>query len=737
MFDSVPPSRGAAPRALLAILALAGIAAIGTGWLLRSGSASQEPASGAPPPLAGDAPPQPDHLLERPGGPAGTGIEPAPDTSLRAPARVSAEAGGVTVQGVVRARDSGEPLSGFSLRLRRGEATDLTGSDGRFTLRLDTPRNGTVLAEAPAPWRMVESRQRFRSSELAASKEIEFLAWRTPGGRLPVILRDQGTGEPVPRFGLEVVQNGAVVARLESDEAGALTLPDPGDGGLTQLRLFDVEGTSGWSRLIPLPHTVAPAGGGEGEVAIPIGPTYRLAVELPEEYGPEDFMLSLSSYGSHTVVGFRGGAPVRMHGEPWVRFGPTRLSSPGPWQLTMQDAGGTLVARAAVDSITGVYPKTVALEFLAASSVQGFVRDPEEAPVAGQQLVMHHYDGAAYDRRGYWAKTDAQGRYAFLGLEPGSYALRLQLEAGVRGITHSFTLAAGERLEDDFVRAWPNPAGTIRGAVRSRSGTYHRSLQLTMMTDEITKHGEGYSLQTAVEWTEVDGNHEGSFVFDEVPPGVYIMRLWAPEDEDWEPRTFRVSPPQTGITFLLRDAQNSVPVTARVTDSATGEELASFLYWVEYRVPGTHGYGRQGGPVSSGSRFAHLASGVKTMRWIVGAPGYEPAHGDGTAFSPPLEPGQPWTLEVRLRPGWGMEIETVEDTPSEPPVPLAGVEVALDGRAVGTTNGDGRLWLSADDEPQQILLRREGWGIKTGVLDPESGQLRRFVLHGVVVLERR
>lgn len=56
---------------------------------------------------------------------------------------------------------------------------------------------------------------------------------------------------------------------------------------------------------------------------------------------------------------------------------------------------------------------------------------------------------------------------------------------------------------------------------------------------------------------------------------------------------------------------------------------------------------------------------------------------------------------------------------------------------MGTTNADGRLWLSADEEPQQILLRRGGWGIKTGVLDAESGQLRRFVLHGVVVLEQR
>jgi hypothetical protein len=358
-------------------------------------------------------------------------------------------------------------------------------------------------------------------------------------------------------------------------------------------------------------------------------------------------------------------------------------------------------------------------------------------PDTGVTHVPGPDHGAAYDRSGATTRTDEQGRYGFLGLEPGSYSLSLRVQAGRRKIAHGLAVAAGERHEKDFVLAWPRQGGAIRGVVRSQSGTYSVPLPLTMMTDGITTQGDGYSLQTEVKWTEVDGQQVGSFVFDAVPPGEYIMRLWAPEEEDWEPRTFRVNPPQSGITFVLRDVAKSVPVSARVMDATTGKELASYFYWVEYNMPGTPGYTRQGGPLRSGSRFVSFVTGAKTMAWIVGAPGYRPAQGDETAFSPPTEPGKPWTLEVHLQLGWGMELQTLEDTPREPPLALAGVEVTLDGRAFGTTNANGRLWLTADQDPEQIRLRKTGWALKTGVLDPENGALRRFVLHGVVVLERR
>src|SRR5215207_4334891 len=79
-----------------------------------------------------------------------------------------------------------------------------------------------------------------------------------------------------------------------------------------------------------------------------------------------------------------------------------------------------------------------------AVAVAGRVTDPAEAVVVGAVVVLKDASGA--ERR---AATDAEGRYSFHGLTPGTYSLRVEAEGFKPFERAGVEVVAGERKRLD------------------------------------------------------------------------------------------------------------------------------------------------------------------------------------------------------------------------------------------------------------------------------------------------
>src|SRR5687767_3759300 len=74
----------------------------------------------------------------------------------------------------------------------------------------------------------------------------------------------------------------------------------------------------------------------------------------------------------------------------------------------------------------------------------GRVTDPADAVVVGASVVLKDASGA--ERR---AATDAEGRYSFHGLAPGTYSLRVEAEGFKPFERGAVEVAAGDRKRLD------------------------------------------------------------------------------------------------------------------------------------------------------------------------------------------------------------------------------------------------------------------------------------------------
>jgi hypothetical protein len=154
------------------------------------------------------------------------------------------------------------------------------------------------------------------------------------------------------------------------------------------------------------------------------------------------------------------------------------------------------------------------------------------------------------------------------------------------------------------------------------------------------------------------------------------------------------------------------PWILRARDAASGEPVVNLR--VEYEAA-TFGFElwTYDGEVTLATNPAGTP-----FTWSLSTDGYRPARGDRDSFKTVTEEGRELHLcLVLLEPGWGTRARVTDEAGS----PVPGVPVLVDGDIAGTSEADGRLFLSHALRPRAIGVGAPWRLAPGGMVDPESG----------------
>lgn len=309
---------------------------------------------------------------------------------------------------------------------------------------------------------------------------------------------------------------------------------------------------------------------------------------------------------------FEGLAPgrytVRFTAEDGCGFsGTERTVARGGVQESETNVSGTRViavesGKTAASSHAGVVRLTAVSGRVWEDRNGDRIMDEGEMPMSG--LAVHLMDGAGRNILGS-TETDADGRFVFDHLKPGTYKLRvdareayvfsgaqegsalpLEQERDGRGYSQAFTLLGGVRAEN--IAYGLLTQGEISGMVwndENFSGTMDeteaglRGVQVTLLNEQ---GDEVASRQTV---------RSGEFVFDELMPDNYVLRVTLPEGylytvEGGESRATRTGTVETELPL------GNLPMGGALTDVRIGALQASTLggvAWMDQNDDGRHG----------------------------------------------------------------------------------------------------------------------------------------------------
>ena len=636
---------------------------------------------------------------------APTLLAPESDGGADGAAQPGAErAPGLSVHGKVLDELRREPVAGCEARLWTPAgiaATVTTGADGRFAFALpDAPDSDEALeawvqVAPPAGWTI---REEPVDIPPGAETPVELVfhavrdAERSP---LHLTVVDAASGEPVPHYAVRFYSSEGLSEVATSDAAGAIDTEIAYAAG----EVFYTEIDLGVADRSPHQHRFAHDGrASEGErrpLAVHIGATYLISVELPEAASPDRFFARVvpEAFAHLGADRFGHTAPLRGGDPLWARFGPfphhwfITDSRTGPYRLEIHDRHMRWFGGAPVLTVEGRHPGVVRIELVPLATLSGRVFEPSGAPVDGAHVRL---DPALAESDAWalaWQMTKINGAFLFKGIAPGTYVLRARTRA--RGFGEAQLVFDGERDVTRDIVLVPVPTGRVSGRVVSRTGTYvGRPWLFLEPRDEALA---GMRLRTMLRLVdEGAGPIEGKFDFGELPIGEYELTIGGAE-RIFEPEMIVITPPAEQLLFTCLDDVTVADLAFDARDARTGA-APSELY-LRYRLGDEIAeLGLEGE-----DPFGPTVREDQPLAWWLLAEGYRPAHGDLSAFH--LELGEPWSgakvARISLAPGWG-RIVRVED---ESGAGLAGAAVFLDGEQVAETGTDGCVVVGAEEAP--------------------------------------
>jgi len=547
------------------------------------------------------------------------------------------------------------------------------------------------------------------------------------GLRAPVhlLLVDQRTAEPVGDFSVEIRSLGGIEERTSSDPAGELRSATAFAPGALRAVLYDLPRDDAPTGLaVPFEH----AGLEQAqalELAIPIGPTYRVELKgaggVPLEWLGARLRLAgeaLRSADAEHLVPLRPGPPS------WVRFG-RGAARPGAdaahWTLEVQSRDGLWRGAAPVDSVVGIYPEVVSIELAPCALLKGRATFAGRG-VSGVEVALRKEDDAGVLRVD---RSSKDGTFEVRWLAPGAYALTATSAAYAR-VEARVLVERGGLLRHDLTLA-PKPiAGTVSGRLTSLTGGFgpagsdpggegvRRSLRISLRATD----GAGSSRATYPLWEEVAGRRVGRFEFRDVPEGEYELSPARYHNWSWEPERVVLTAPREGIEFVLQDAAEAADLALVATDATTGGALDGLrLHFSSARGPLTFD------GLRSGAVFLQEWPDDLAFEWILERDGYAPARGDATGAAPGAGQGpRRRTIEAALERGWGTTLVVVGLDQRAAERPLAGVRVLVDGDEAGVSDERGQLVLCRAARPARIAVEAPGWRPAGGDLDPTTGR---------------
>lgn len=562
------------------------------------------------------------------------------------------------------------------------------------------------------------------ASPAAPTARTEAPAASPAGTALPAIrvrLVDVHDRAPLPHYALRLVADGqdpgadaSPDTLVQSDDRGEFELDGRYRGGpLSLLALDDADGATPWrEQRLHVAADAWPPADRHLELELRCGPTYRLVfADAPPSLDgalaalTADPQLVFSSNPVRPSQRVRGGAL------PWVRFDPA-LAVPselgaGPITLVVADAAGTWVATGTVDSVRGVQANPVVLRSQPCGALRIAITEAGASPRGRYHASVYRRgdDGrpTGRDHTVQFAGGTAAARIPLLPI--GDYRVFVGGGEGTPTQAIDVAVRAGEetRAVADFA---PKAAGSsLRVVARSASG--ERDLGIVVVSccrpDGTSPHHAPADRR--------DGALE--FTFADLGPGEWVVRLQpTPHLPPWDRREHRVDAAAGTVEFVCldRDAPPPGHCALQIVDARdrpiAGAGVTTFVDGHQHFGSFTDSDGNVTvGPYLTG----------RTLQVLVRAADCEPAFVDVTPVVAPAT-----ATRVRLLPGWGTMFVVMTPDRGDG-VPLADVEVLLDGVAAGRTDRDGLLLVRSASPPRRIELRRAGYRYDYGALDAATG----------------
>jgi RNA polymerase sigma-70 factor (ECF subfamily) len=459
------------------------------------------------------------------------------------------------------------------------------------------------------------------------------------------------------------------------------------------------------------------------EFAIPLGPTYRLALALPPGVEVDSLLPKLKSANPKQAFDFAY-TTIRTGAEPWLRFRPTAslLEGAPPYRLELTSRDGLHFGAAEVPTNVGVHPELVRIALEPRARLTGKLR-ADTGKVLGGEWVRLAAPGASYastTNRPRAALTDERGVFSFNAIPAGSYTLSAEVD-GHAGATLEVTLVAGVAQECELVLAKLAEPEMVRLECTADSGTGEYDGPFFVVAFPVDGKPARHSV--AIAWDDTSGAPRGRGSV-ELRKGTYRLKCEGAHFIEVDPPELVWSPGDAPPHFHIRDDAPHGIATFEAIDPANGERIPNIRVWVEFADVGLlnahtifidNGIGRvEWAPLARAIRYSIEADGRQTA-WGECLPTL-----DGTHVRRELSPG--WSLQV---------VVNARDSG-----PLADVRILFDGVLVGVTDSKGVLRTSVERAPTSIRPELDGWRAMTSsTYDADTGRFRAGMTWLVLALE--
>ncbi|HTF89551.1 MAG TPA: carboxypeptidase regulatory-like domain-containing protein [Planctomycetota bacterium] len=585
----------------------------------------------------------------------------------------------------------------------------------------DESRTGVAQQTPASPTRSEESDRREAAPSIATpAPEPVRTALAEPASapiadppRARLHLLDEQNGESVPFLAMTLFVPGVEPEGIVSDADGFATIK-PRDGLLS----LSIDRESSPQDLVqsqkPPAHLkderISFEWNGEAELdlRVPVGPTFRLEFAGLRQLDVSTLRATFTSADPRKAVdkvygSVRAAVPSTPAGTlesgPWLRFGPlARLVSGGPpWRVYLVSEDGLWAAQADVDANVGVQSAPLSIRLEARASLGGRLLDAAGKPVADNWMQLWPPGGSFDDplKRPLLRTTDAQGKYRFDGVAPGSYTLKTKLKGHADFAAEVELTALAESTLDVALVLPPGArSGRVTGRVRSQSGTYQGELKAAMRL-----RSPPALESTKVIWEDTPEGKLGRFAFEGVSEDAPVVSLFGPE-------LYAIDPPESAATpfaasdlqFTLLDGGASPELSFAVAAADGAPRVQRFELFVETHLDSTSPR-RTTLRTENGLALVRGIPGSARYRWRLRAEGFATTWGEGIA---PADD----RLEILVpRAGFGLEI-IVQDSAGKS---LDGARIQFDGAEVASTDAAGMAHAYAEQAPQKIQVVWKDW----------------------------
>ncbi|MCC7013962.1 MAG: hypothetical protein IT454_15505 [Planctomycetes bacterium] len=608
----------------------------------------------------------------------------------------------------VRHSRTREPLAGFYVEMKTARemlGETRTDRDGCARFREPPEEGAQVIATAPYGW-VLADRVRGVAREPGGRYEVlEFLAHEAGFAPLRARLVDAESGAPVAHYLVRVGTHDGGRANCVSDADGHLVSEQAYPEGPLMMWFFDtIEPDASGHEMqacfyLDVQHLAGEGDASEIELAIPTGPTYRLALRAPPDVlaGRLSASLHLAHVEPNPLTAARR-THVRRDDGDWVRFRPeTRwLDRMGSGvRLAVASPDGRWLGSTVVERTTGIHE--VELELTARGSVMVRVLAGGDDPLPNARVELYAANGTRWSGPLAAQSSSGNGLAEFLLVPPGAYVV------GAISATHDRRCAALEvepdrRTDLDLTLPRAQLDGEISGRVESSRDDNAATARLRLRS----KRPEGREAELSVPFEFRGELRVAPFSFSGLARGDWELSALVSSGSELTPPSFEVSTNARDLVFRSaqpRTEERDVLVKIRAFDAESGRELEALRVRSLHPLEQLWGIETVDAPPAL---FFTARTPSELDRWRVGADGHawvevelDPAQRDDDAF----------VVTARLPRGWSGELTVLGPGFA----PLAGARVRLDGEVAVESDATGHASLRRAAAPSTVEVDYRGW----------------------------